>query len=140
MKKTGIAVVVAIAVALSCLFLLLSSSMHVPALAQEQADELKPDLMITAIKPYHYEWYEEYDIPKGKPWFNLKSYVNVTVRNNGTAAARSFEVKLYADDELIGSVKCQRRMRRTMNSQKSRKSCGTAIRLINHWRIMCTVR
>ena len=63
----------------------------------------KPDLTITAITPYHYEWSEEYDIPMGEPWFNLKSYVNVTVKNNGTAAARSFEVKLYADDELIGS-------------------------------------
>jgi hypothetical protein len=70
-----------------------------PALAKDSL----PDLMITAIKPYHYEWYEEYDIPKGEPWFNLKNYVNVTVKNNGTAAAGSFKVKLYADGELIGS-------------------------------------
>ena len=63
----------------------------------------KPDLMITAIKPYHYEWSAEYDIPKGDPRFNLTNYANVTVKNNGTAAAGSFEVKLYADDELIGS-------------------------------------
>jgi hypothetical protein len=64
----------------------------------------KPDLMITAIKPYHYEWSEEYDIPKGDPWFNLLNYVNVTVKNNGTAAAGSFEVKLYTDEELIGNA------------------------------------
>ena len=64
----------------------------------------KPDLMITAIKPYHYEWSEEYDIPKGDPWFNLLNYVNVTVKNNGTVATGSFEVKLYANDVLIGNA------------------------------------
>jgi hypothetical protein len=64
----------------------------------------KPDLMITVIKPYHYEWSEEYNIPKGDPWFNLLNYVNVTVKNNGTVAAGSFEVELYADDELIGNA------------------------------------
>jgi len=98
MKKTGIATVTvfAMAIALPCLFLLLSS---MPALAQESL----PDLTITAIKPYHYEWYEEYDLPKGDPWFNLKNYVEVTVSNKGTTDAGSFEVKLYLDDELIGS-------------------------------------
>jgi hypothetical protein len=62
-----------------------------------------PDLLPTAIKPYHYEWMEEENIPKGNPWFNLTNYVNVTVGNSGTADAESFEVKLYANDMLIGS-------------------------------------
>ncbi|MCW3134361.1 MAG: DUF3344 domain-containing protein [Methanophagales archaeon] len=73
-------------------------------LVLERGAVKKPDLIITAIKPYHYEWLAGYGIPKGEPWFNLMNYVNVTVRNNGTAAAGRFEVKLYdADDELIGS-------------------------------------
>ncbi len=97
MKKT--VTVVAIAFALACLFLLLSLSMLAPALAQDDV----PDLGITAIKPYHYEWYEDYDIPKGEPWFNLKNYVEVTVVNFGNKTAKSFVVRLYADGELIGS-------------------------------------
>ncbi len=64
----------------------------------------QPDLMITAIKPYHYEWSAYYDIPKGDPWYNLTNYVNVTVKNNGTVAAGSFVVKLYADEKLIGNA------------------------------------
>ena len=100
MKKT--VTVVVMAFALACLFLLLNpSSMLAPALAQNTTE--KPDLNITAIMPYHY-WSEEHDMPAGDPWFNLKNYVEVVVGNNGTAAAEgSFEVKLYADDELIGS-------------------------------------
>ena len=95
MKKT--VTVVAIVFALSCLLLLLSPSMPAPALAQEL-----PDLTITAIKPYHYEWSEEYDIAKGYPWFNLKNYVEVTVKNNRNATVEeSFNVTLYADDERI---------------------------------------
>ena len=70
-----------------------------PALAQAE----ESDLAITAIKPYHYEWSEDYDIAKGSPWFNLKNYVGVTVENNRNATAESFEVTLYADDEPIGS-------------------------------------
>ena len=62
----------------------------------------QPDLIPTAIKPYHFEWWEEYNVPKGDPWFNLTNYVNVTVKNNGSGSASSFKVKLYADDELIG--------------------------------------
>ena len=63
----------------------------------------KPDLLPTAIKPYHYEWWEEENLPKGDPWFNLTNYVNVTVKNSGSVEAESFEVKLYADDVLIVS-------------------------------------
>jgi PGF-pre-PGF domain-containing protein len=79
-----------------------------PALAQNPAQssgdaaEL-PDLTITAIKPYHYRWLDEYDLAMGDPFFNLRNYVNVTVRNNGTATAETFDVALYADGELIGS-------------------------------------
>ncbi|MGB2841317.1 MAG: DUF3344 domain-containing protein [Halobacteriota archaeon] len=90
MEKTGIATMILL------LFLCLS----MPALAQGQ-----PDLNITAIKPYHYEWCEECDppCPKGDPWFNLENYVEVTVVNIGNESAENFEVRLYADDELIGS-------------------------------------
>jgi hypothetical protein len=70
-----------------------------PALAQAE----ESDLAITAIKPYHYEWFDDYDIAKGSPWFNLKNYVGVTVENNRNATAESFEVTLYTDDEPIGS-------------------------------------
>jgi len=60
------------------------------------------DLIPTAIKSYHFEWWETYNVSKGDPWFNLTNYVNVTVKNNGSGSASSFKVKLYADDELIG--------------------------------------
>ncbi|MEA1998049.1 MAG: DUF3344 domain-containing protein [Euryarchaeota archaeon] len=70
-----------------------------PALAQAE----EPDLAITAIKPYHYEWSEDYDIARGSPWFNLKNYVGVTVENTRNATVESFEVTLYADDKPIGS-------------------------------------
>jgi len=75
--------------------------MLAPALAEE---EHLPDLNITAIKPYHYEWCEECvpPCPKGDPWFNLENYVEVTVVNIGNAPAENFEVKLYADGEPIG--------------------------------------
>ncbi len=63
----------------------------------------KPDLIATAIKPYHYEWSEEYTIAKGEPWFNLTNYVNVTVYNNGTGDAGSFTVALYANEAQIGT-------------------------------------
>jgi hypothetical protein len=56
----------------------------------------KPDLIPTAIKPYHYE------PTKGDPWFNLTNYVNVTVNNTGSGDASSFKVRLYAGAELIG--------------------------------------
>ncbi|MCK4736203.1 MAG: DUF3344 domain-containing protein [Methanophagales archaeon] len=63
----------------------------------------KPELLPTAIKPYHYEWIEEENRPKGDPWFNLTNYVNVTMKNSGSVEAESFKVKLYADETLIGS-------------------------------------
>jgi len=69
----------------------------------EAESEEKTDLLPTAIKPYHYEWWEEENLPKGDPWFNLTNYVNVTVKNSGSVEAESFKVKLYADETLIGS-------------------------------------
>jgi len=100
MKKRGFATVTVVAVVftLSCLLLLLCLSLPAPVLAQAG----EPDLIITAIKPYHYDWLEEYDVAKGDPWFNLENYVEVTVVNNGSADAGSFKVKLYADGERIG--------------------------------------
>jgi len=97
---------------LSCLFFVLSASVLAPAVAHNQSEWVDetldestelPDLSITAIKPYHYGWSDEYGIAKGEPWCDRRNYVNVTVKNNGTAAAENFEVKLYADGELIGS-------------------------------------
>lgn len=72
-------------------------------LERGEPEEDKPDLLPTAIEPYHYEWMEKENLPKGNPWFNLTNYVNVTVKNSRDVEAESFEVKLYADDELIGS-------------------------------------
>jgi len=69
----------------------------------EEESEDKPDLLATEIKPYHYEWWEDENLPKGKLWFNLTNYVNVTVENSGMGDAGSFEVTLYADDIPIGS-------------------------------------
>ncbi|MGB3457707.1 MAG: DUF3344 domain-containing protein [Halobacteriota archaeon] len=94
-----IALITAVGIILAGLLLLLCLCM--PALAQAE----EPDLAITAIKPYHYEWCAECDPPRarGSPWFNLKNYVGVTVENNRNATAESFEVTLYADDEPIGS-------------------------------------
>jgi hypothetical protein len=71
-------------------------------LEKAAAPSVEPDLTPVAIKPYHFEWWEEYNEPKGDPWFNLTNYVNVTVKNNGSGSAAGFKVKLYADDELIG--------------------------------------
>lgn len=95
-------------IALSCFFFLFGFATPAPALADNRPVSVNesidmPDLIITAIKPYHYDWSDEYGIAKGEPWFDLTNYVNVTVKNNGTAAAENFEVKLYADGELIGS-------------------------------------
>jgi len=86
MKQIGS--VTGVGIILACLLLLLCSCM--PALAQAE----ESDLAITAIKPYHYEWSEDYDIAKGSPWFNLKNYVGVTVENNRNATAESCEVTL----------------------------------------------
>ncbi len=92
-----IALITGVGIILACLLLLLYLCM--PALAQAE----EPGLEITAIKPYHYEWSDDYDIAKGEPWFNLKNYVGVTVENNRNATAESFVVMLYADDKPIGS-------------------------------------
>jgi PGF-pre-PGF domain-containing protein len=99
---------IATACVVSAFILLVTLGSSAPALAQNPAEspgegtEL-PDLTVTAIKPYHYLWSEEYGQAMGEPYFNLLNYVNVTVRNNGTATAEACKVTLYADDELIGS-------------------------------------
>lgn len=61
------------------------------------------DLLPTAIKPYHYAWDENKNLPRGEPWFNLTNYVNVTVENQGSDDAGRFMVNLYADDILLGT-------------------------------------
>ncbi|RZN44145.1 MAG: DUF3344 domain-containing protein [Methanophagales archaeon ANME-1-THS] len=61
------------------------------------------DLLPTAIKPYHYAWEENKNLPRGEPWFNLTNYVNVTVENQGSDDAGRFMVNLYADDTLLGT-------------------------------------
>ncbi|MGC9444159.1 MAG: DUF3344 domain-containing protein [Candidatus Methanospirareceae archaeon] len=92
--------------AVMILLVLLASSAPVlaqhPAASPDDSVEL-PDLTVTAIKPYHYRWSEEYGLAMGDPFFNLRNYVNVTVRNNGTTTAEDCMVALYADGELIGS-------------------------------------
>jgi PGF-pre-PGF domain-containing protein len=91
-----------------CMLLMVFAFYAPPALAQNSAavpgdgSEL-PDLTVTAIKPYHYGWLDDYNLAMGDPFFNLLNYVNVTVRNNGTATAATFDIALYADGELIGS-------------------------------------
>ena len=95
MKK--IALITGVGIILAGLLLLLCLCM--PALAQAE----EPNLEITAIKPYHYEWSEEYDIARGSPWFNVENYVGVKVKNNRNTTAERFEVTLYTDDKPIGS-------------------------------------
>jgi len=77
-------------VALLC-FYLLAASASVPAIAAAQ-----PDLTVTEVNAYRSESYK-YEV-----WFNLTNYVDVTVKNNGTADADAFNVSLYADGEPIG--------------------------------------
>jgi PGF-pre-PGF domain-containing protein len=75
-----------------------------PVTTVQTGDALElPDLTVTAIKPYHYSWLDEYNLAMGDPFFNLRNYVNVTVRNNGTTTAETVDVALYADGELIAS-------------------------------------
>ena len=72
-------------------------------IVEKRGEEDKPDVLPTAIKPYHYAWWEDKNRPKGEPWFNLTNYVNVTVENQGSDDAGRFVVNLYADDTLIGT-------------------------------------
>jgi hypothetical protein len=95
MKK--IALITGVGIILAGLLLLLCLCMPALAQAEEQG------IAITAIKPYHYEWSEEYDIARGSPWFNVENYVGVTVKNNRNTTAERFEVTLYTDDKPIGS-------------------------------------
>ena len=100
---------IATACVLATFILLIGLAGSAPALAQNTSGsagdgEELPDLTVTAIKPYHYKWLEDYGgLAMGEPFFNLWNYVNVTVRNNGTATATNAEVKLYADDDPVGS-------------------------------------
>jgi cell division septation protein DedD len=76
--------------------------MSIPAPVLAQEEELKPDLTIAGIKPYHY-YDEEDETFKGEPWFNLENYVVVTVENKDDAGdAEVFNVSLWIDDELFG--------------------------------------
>ena len=56
---------------------------------------LGPDLTVSMIDAYHYNTGES-------PWLNLSNEVEVKVENIGTATAETFNVSLYADDEIIG--------------------------------------
>ncbi|MBL7117595.1 MAG: DUF3344 domain-containing protein [Candidatus Syntrophoarchaeum sp.] len=63
------------------------------------------DLTVTEVNAYHYAegstlW--ETSSKLYPAWFNLTNYVDVTVKNNGTADADAFNVSLYADGEFIG--------------------------------------
>ena len=85
MKKICIATII--------LFLLLSLSMHAPALAQDQLD-----LTITDISVYHTYYSED-----NKVWEDLDNTVNVTVKNIGSDVASTFKVKLLADGDEVGT-------------------------------------
>ena len=68
---------------------IIAVAMPVTATAQQ------PDLLVSEVNAYHYEGAKDV-------WFNLTNYVDVTVKNNGTADAGAFNVRLYADGEFIG--------------------------------------
>jgi len=70
---------------------LIAVAMQATAAAQQ------PDLLVTEVNAYHYE-----GAKTGSAWLNLSNYVDVTVKNNGTAGADAFNVSLYADGEPIG--------------------------------------
>ncbi|MGB2841322.1 MAG: DUF3344 domain-containing protein [Halobacteriota archaeon] len=98
-------------VALLC-FYLLAASASVPAIAAAQ-----PDLIVTGVNAYHYE-----GAKTGSAWFNLTNYVDVTVKNGGTADADAFNVSLYADGEPIGEQRI------------SNLSNGSSETLVFEWR------
>jgi hypothetical protein len=86
----------------------MSMSMPTPALAQNlsaSVDTEKPDLIITAIKPYHYEWLDEYEEDTPPLWFNLENEVDVIVENKGDVESGEFYVCLYAKAEDDGEYK-----------------------------------
>jgi hypothetical protein len=61
------------------------------------ANAAQPDISINAVNAYHYSG--------GKnsfAWFNLTNYVDVEVKNMGSGDAGGFDVRLYADNNLLG--------------------------------------
>ena len=57
----------------------------------------KPDLIVTDINAYHYN-------TNTPPWFNMQNVIDVTVKNNGSAAAGASTVCLYIDDVSFGDL------------------------------------
>ena len=57
----------------------------------------EPDLIVTGINSYH----NYIDCPA---WFNLSNEIDVTVKNDGTAAAGASNVCLYIDDVFFGKL------------------------------------
>jgi subtilase family serine protease len=57
----------------------------------------KPDLIVTDINAYHYN-------TNTPPWFNMQNEINVTVKNNGSAAAGASTVCLYIDNVPFGDL------------------------------------
>ena len=56
-----------------------------------------PDLIVTDINSYHNN--------TGCPaWFNLSNEIDVTVKNNGNAAASASNVSLYIDGKFFGKL------------------------------------
>ena len=62
---------------------------------EEEVQE--PDLIVTDINAYHYN-------TNTPPWFNMLNEIDVTVKNNGSAAAGASNVCLYIDDTLFGNL------------------------------------
>ena len=57
----------------------------------------KPDLIVTDINAYHYN-------TNTPPWFNMQNEIDVTVKNNGSAAAGASSVSLYIEDVPFGKL------------------------------------
>jgi subtilase family serine protease len=57
----------------------------------------KPDLIVTDINAYHYNTISP-------AWFNMQNEIDVTVKNNGSAAAGASSVSLYIEDVPFGKL------------------------------------
>ena len=76
---------------------LLSAIMVCLLVVPAMAAAAEPDLIVTGIDSYH----NNIGCPA---WFNLSNEVDVTVKNDGTAAAGASNVCLYIDDVFFGKL------------------------------------
>ena len=103
MKKTvRTAFLATLCLIILCMPIIASASLEKSDAGTLEAASGEPDLVPTAIHPYHYKWVEKAGKAAGDPYFNCTNYVNVSVENKGSGDSGSFRVCLYADGELIG--------------------------------------